>query len=85
MNLPAYVTGRRWDILLWNTAAAEILKFDTRADPDRNILVFMFIGLGARRLFGRTWTDEADVGEREQGRITWDAASGNDRPFDPYL
>jgi transcriptional regulator with XRE-family HTH domain len=59
MNLPAYVTGRRWDILLWNTAAAEILGFDTLADSDRNILIFMFTGSDARRLFGRTWTDEA--------------------------
>jgi transcriptional regulator with XRE-family HTH domain len=59
MNLPAYVTGRRWDILLWNAAAADIFGFDKLADSDRNILVFMFIGADARRLFGRTWTDEA--------------------------
>lgn len=59
MNLPAYVTGRRWDILLWNTAAAEILGFDRLADSDRNILIFMFDGSHARQLFGRTWTDEA--------------------------
>lgn len=59
MNLPAYVTGRRWDILTWNAAAADILGFDRLAASDRNILVFMFIGADARRLFGRTWTDEA--------------------------
>lgn len=59
MNLPAYVTGRRWDILLWNTAAADILGFDRLAETDRNILVFMFLGPDAKRLFGRAWADEA--------------------------
>lgn len=59
MNLPAYVTGRRWDILTWNAAAADILGFDQLATSDRNILAFMFIGEDARRLFGRTWTNEA--------------------------
>src|SRR6266576_2368677 len=27
LNLPAYVTGRRWDILMWNAAADEIFAF----------------------------------------------------------
>src|SRR6476660_4499986 len=27
LNLPAYVTGRRWDILVWNKAAEEIFAF----------------------------------------------------------
>jgi len=27
LNLPAYVTGRRWDILAWNAAAEEIFAF----------------------------------------------------------
>ena len=59
LNLPAYVTGRRWDILTWNDAAADVLGFDRLAVPDRNILAFMFIEADSRRLFGRTWTDEA--------------------------
>ena len=59
LNLPAYVTGRRWDILAWNAAAADILGFDRLAASDRNILAFMFIETDSRRLFGRTWADEA--------------------------
>ncbi|RFU45191.1 XRE family transcriptional regulator [Paraburkholderia sp. DHOC27] len=59
LPLPAYVTGRRWDILTWNTAAAEFLGFQRLAKADRNILVFMFIEADARRLFGETWADEA--------------------------
>lgn len=57
--LPAYVTGRRWDVLAWNRAAADLLGFDSLAEADRNILVFMFIEPEARRLFGSTWEDEA--------------------------
>jgi transcriptional regulator with XRE-family HTH domain len=57
--LPAYVTGRRWDILAWNRAAADLLGFDRLSEADRNILVFMFIEPEARRLFGSSWEDEA--------------------------
>src|ERR671931_1800384 len=32
LNLPAYVTGRRWDILAWNAAADEIFAFSRLAD-----------------------------------------------------
>jgi transcriptional regulator with XRE-family HTH domain len=59
LDLPAYVTGRRWDILTWNAAAADILGFDRLAEADRNILVFMFTEPGSRRLFGAAWSDEA--------------------------
>ncbi|MGF6508410.1 transcriptional regulator with XRE-family HTH domain [Paraburkholderia sp. 32] len=59
LDVPAYVTGRRWDILTWNTAAADLLGFDRFAEADRNILVFMFIEPESRRLFGATWSDEA--------------------------
>src|SRR5882757_9476456 len=38
LNLPADVTGRRWDILLWNAAADEIFAFSRLAAGDRNIL-----------------------------------------------
>ncbi|MEX3788492.1 helix-turn-helix transcriptional regulator [Paraburkholderia sp. BR14374] len=59
LGLPAYVTGRRWDILAWNRAAADLLGFDRLTEADRNILVFMFIDPEARRLFGPAWEDEA--------------------------
>lgn len=59
LELPAYVTGRRWDLLAWNAAAADLLGFERLAEADRNILVFMFIEPDSRRLFGGNWTGEA--------------------------
>jgi transcriptional regulator with XRE-family HTH domain len=59
LNHPAYVTGRRWDILAWNAAAAEIFAFDRLAEEDRNILVCVLTKPETRRLFGPAWADEA--------------------------
>jgi transcriptional regulator with XRE-family HTH domain len=56
---PAYVTGRRWDLLAWNDAAADVLRFHELPETDRNILVFMFASPLGRELFGDTWSDEA--------------------------
>ena len=39
LNQPAYITGRRWDVLAWNKAAADIFAFDRLAEEDRNILI----------------------------------------------
>jgi len=52
---PAYVTGRRWDLLAWNAPAALMLGFDLLAEDERNILVMMLTRPEARRLFGTTW------------------------------
>ncbi|HDR9803191.1 TPA: helix-turn-helix domain-containing protein [Burkholderia cenocepacia] len=59
LQQPAYVTGRRWDILAWNAAAADLLGFDRLAPADRNILVYMFEAPYARALFAASWADEA--------------------------
>ena len=60
LDQPAYVTGRRWDVLAWNAAAADIFTdFSRLAEADRNILVYMLIDPDARRLFGAAWADEA--------------------------
>src|ERR1700681_4179002 len=59
LNQPAYITGRRWDLLAWNKAAAEIFAFDRLAEDDRNILVCIFLFPGTRRLFGSSWAEEA--------------------------
>jgi PAS domain-containing protein len=59
LNQPAYITGRRWDILTWNAAAAEIFAFDRLAEADRNILLCMLTNPNTRRLFGAAWADEA--------------------------
>ncbi|GAA0354402.1 helix-turn-helix domain-containing protein [Actinoallomurus spadix] len=60
LGTPAYVTGRRWDVLAWNTAAAELLTDFGRLDPgDRNILVYLLLMPEARRLFGDGWAAQA--------------------------
>ncbi len=59
LNQPAYVTGRRWDVLAWNEAAEEIFGFGKLAEGDRNTLITVLTGQHARRLFGEGWSDEA--------------------------
>ena len=60
LDLPAYVTGRRWDILAWNSATADLFKdFSDVEEEDRNVLVYLLLDPGARRLFGVAWKDEA--------------------------
>ena len=60
LNQPAYITGRRWDILAWNAAAADIFPdFERLPQEDCNILTYMLTYPNARRLFGKTWADEA--------------------------
>ena len=60
LDQPAYITGRRWDILAWNRAAATIFTdFGRLAEEDRNILGYMLTDPDARRLFGATWASEA--------------------------
>ncbi len=56
---PAYVLGRRWDVLAWNRAAAELLGFDRLAEGERNVLVAMLTNPRVRDLFGAAWADEA--------------------------
>ncbi|SFW85117.1 helix-turn-helix transcriptional regulator [Amycolatopsis australiensis] len=57
---PAYVTGRRWDVLVWNRAAAELLAdFGAVPEEDRNVLVQILLGERARRLFGDGWAAQA--------------------------
>lgn len=56
---PAYIVGRRRDLLGWNAAAADLLGFDTLAPGDRNILVAMLTYPVSRELFGEGWAGEA--------------------------
>src|SRR6201996_7539828 len=51
LNQPAYITGRRWDVLAWNKVAADIFAFDRLAEDDRNILVCILLNPATRRLF----------------------------------
>lgn len=56
---PAYITGRRWDVLAWNKAAADIFAFQRMPEQDRNTLVCVLLNPATRRLFGATWAEEA--------------------------
>ncbi len=56
---PAYITGRRWDILAWNDAAARLFEFGTMPPEDRNLLFYMLTDRRARRVFGESWPSEA--------------------------
>jgi transcriptional regulator with XRE-family HTH domain len=48
---PAYIIGRRCDVLAWNQAAGVLFRDFCTAGGDRNILRFMFINPLARSLF----------------------------------
>lgn len=73
---PAYVTGRRRDLVAWNAAAAEVLGFDLLAEGDRNILVAMLTHPWSRRLFGPDWAGEAQR-MVAQFRVTHDLSAGD--------
>ncbi len=59
LNQPAYVTGRRWDILCWNAAAENVFAFGRLPEAERNTLICMLTNAATRRLFGASWADEA--------------------------
>lgn len=60
LNHPAYVTGRRWDVLAWNKAAAEVFTdFSRIPEEDRNILLYVLTNPAMKQVFGKAWADEA--------------------------
>jgi transcriptional regulator with XRE-family HTH domain len=59
LNQPAYVTGRRWDLLAWNKAAEQIFGFSYGAEGERNVLLSMLTDARMRKLFGAGWAEEA--------------------------
>jgi transcriptional regulator with XRE-family HTH domain len=59
LTQPAYVTGRRRDLVAWNAAADEVFGFGELAAADRNILVSMLTLPQSRALFGDGWAAEA--------------------------
>lgn len=59
LNLPAYITGRRWDILAWNDAASDIFGFGRMKEEDRNGVLYILTDPAARHLLGAAWADEA--------------------------
>lgn len=60
LSQPAYITGRRWDVLAWNAATAEaIIDYGRFAEADRNVMLYVFLDPDAKRLFGSGWANEA--------------------------
>lgn len=60
LDQPAYVTGRRWDVLAWNDAACALfINFGRMSETDRNILVYVLTDPDARRVFGTAWAGQA--------------------------
>ncbi|MGR6920311.1 helix-turn-helix transcriptional regulator [[Actinomadura] parvosata] len=60
LDRPAYLIGRRWDVLTANTAAAELFTGLDRLPPgDRNVLVYLLLTPEARAVFGDGWAEQA--------------------------
>lgn len=59
MAEPAYVTGRRWDLLAWNPATARLFNFEALPTGQRNILGYVLTDPAAKVLFGDGWAVEA--------------------------
>lgn len=59
LNQPAYITGRRWDVLAWNPAADDIFGFSGLGEDECNTLILMLCTARARKLFGAGWKDQA--------------------------
>lgn len=73
LNQPAYITGRRWDVLAWNRAANDLFAFSRIPEEDRNILVIVLTHPATRQLFGPAWPDEAKriVGQFRAAHDLW--------------
>jgi len=59
LNQPAYVSGKRWDVLVWNRAADEVFAFSRTKAEDRNSMILVLTNPHARRMFGSEWENEA--------------------------
>ena len=60
LDQPAYVVGRRFDVLTWNTAAVELFTDYSLIDErERNIVTIMLTDPEAKRVFGSSWSSEA--------------------------
>jgi len=59
LGQPAYILGRRWDVLAWNRAANQLFGFGRAREEDRNVLIFMLTDPAARKLFDTSWAEQA--------------------------
>lgn len=77
LSHPAYITGRRWDVLAWNDAAVDLFTdFGRIPQDDRNILLYMLTVPEMKALFREAWADEV---RRMLAlfRITYDVWAGD--------
>jgi len=74
---PAYLKGRRWDVLAANRAARALLTdWEARESGDRNLVWWMFTDPGARKVYVH-WEQEAS------GMLGRFRAAAGRRPDDP--
>ncbi|MBH5397997.1 helix-turn-helix domain-containing protein [Bradyrhizobium sp. CNPSo 4010] len=59
LHQPAYITGRRWDVLAWNAAAEEVFGFSQFPERDRNTLLLVLTNKQTRKFYGASWTEVA--------------------------
>jgi transcriptional regulator with XRE-family HTH domain len=76
LNQPAYISGRRWDVLAWNQAADEVFAYSRMKAEDRNSLLLAFTNPNARKMFGSDWAREARR-MLAQFRPTYDLFAGD--------
>ena len=77
LQQPAYVTGRRWDLLAWNDAAIDLFcDFAALPKAGRNLLLFVFTDARARLIFGDGWATAARA-MLAQFRATHDLWAGD--------
>ncbi|WP_314958362.1 helix-turn-helix transcriptional regulator [Bradyrhizobium cosmicum] len=76
LNQPAYITGRRWDVLAWNDAAEQVFAFGQLPERDRNTLLLIMTDKQRRKLYGASWTDIAK-GMVAMFRATHDVWAGD--------
>src|SRR3954454_22339395 len=59
LKQPAYVTGRRWDVLAWNEAAEDVFGFGQLQEQDRNTLLLVLTNKQTRKFYGAAWAHVA--------------------------
>ena len=76
---PAYITGRRWDLLAWNQAASQVLgDFSALPPEQRNIVWFVF----TNQEFRRCAVDWEGVAQRMLAQFR---VSSGRTPGDPWF
>lgn len=76
---PAYITGRRWDLLAWNQAACQVLgNFSAQPPEHRNIVWFVF----TNQEFRRRAMDWEGIAQRVLAQFR---ASSGRTPGDPWF